>query len=445
MVHRFRLAATLLALISAPALADQAERAFNRALAYTVEIRTMVKMPFLEEAKGAYTGAGFVVDRERGWILTNAHVAARSPAQVSVAFRNTGWVSAEKLFVDRHLDVAILAVPKEAVGNAISAELACEPAPGVGHPVGAFGHPNGLKFTGTRGIISGTTDRFGAESLQTDAAINPGNSGGPLISLDSGKVIGISVSSLRGAQNTNFSVPINYVCRILELLKAGKDPAVPKLGLAFFEPQGNGSKLKVARNYGDPARLPLEAGDTVVGVAGTNELLQNETQLLHALRGQLDSFVLRVLRRSHVVEVPGSLSPYYVTADQNGLLLNGVIFSSTHLRDAAEGHIGGVMVHDVESGSDGEQAGLQAGDYLVSANGHAVDNLAALQRLLEIDDGKITMVLKRRAFGDRLFTYVERELGSGKSASLIRYSPADLTHESLKTGPRPTNAGYRDQ
>ena len=72
----------------------------------------------------------------------------------------------------------------------------CGTIPAVGHPVGAFGHPEDLRFTGTRGIISGFTSKFGEDRLQTDAPINPGNSGGPLISLETGKVVGINTDQL---------------------------------------------------------------------------------------------------------------------------------------------------------------------------------------------------------------------------------------------------------
>ena len=47
--------------------------------------------------------------------------------------------------------------------------------------VAAYGHPQGLSYSASRGIISQKRYKYGADWLQTDAAINPGNSGGPLI------------------------------------------------------------------------------------------------------------------------------------------------------------------------------------------------------------------------------------------------------------------------
>src|SRR4051812_30958811 len=58
---------------------ENAERVFENAKSYTVKIRTTISMPFPNDSKGTGTGAGFVIDRSRGWIATNAHVAGNSP------------------------------------------------------------------------------------------------------------------------------------------------------------------------------------------------------------------------------------------------------------------------------------------------------------------------------------------------------------------------------
>ena len=66
----------------------------------------------------------------------------------------------------------------------------------------AIGHPKGLNFSITRGVISAlrrlpsTYAPGGKEILfvQTDAAINPGNSGGPLFIED--EVVGMNTQKL---------------------------------------------------------------------------------------------------------------------------------------------------------------------------------------------------------------------------------------------------------
>ena len=41
---------------------------------FTVKVRGTVVWPFAPEAPGAGSGTGFIIDREKGWLLTNAHV-----------------------------------------------------------------------------------------------------------------------------------------------------------------------------------------------------------------------------------------------------------------------------------------------------------------------------------------------------------------------------------
>ena len=69
-----------------------------------------------------------------------------------------------------------------------------EELPRTGEEVFAMGHPMGMAWTVTKGIIS-STDRFArhpfVKALQTDAAINVGNSGGPLLNMK-GEIVGIN-------------------------------------------------------------------------------------------------------------------------------------------------------------------------------------------------------------------------------------------------------------
>jgi S1-C subfamily serine protease len=67
----------------------------------------------------------------------------------------------------------------------------------IGDTVYAIGHPVGLVWSVTKGIIT-SKRMWGDEGLryfQIDAAINPGNSGGPLVN-ENGQVIGINVMAL---------------------------------------------------------------------------------------------------------------------------------------------------------------------------------------------------------------------------------------------------------
>ena len=176
-----------------------AEDAFRDAGRWTVQVRTSVNEPFIEDEQGTWFGAGILVDGERGWVLTNAHVAGHSYGNVAISFADGRAVDARRVYVDPYLDLAVLAFDTRRLPSDASVPmLDCTSKPPVGHPVGAFGHPWGFRYTGTRGITSAFTTRLGPNMLQTDAPINEGNSGGPLISLDSGKVVGVNAAQDQG-------------------------------------------------------------------------------------------------------------------------------------------------------------------------------------------------------------------------------------------------------
>ncbi len=407
------LAAAMLAL-SAAAGAEPSEQVFKNALKYTVQIKTTVPVPFDGDRKGSGFGAGFLVDAARGWVMTNAHVVSRSPSRIELAFHGHEYSEATKIYVDRHLDLAILKVDENVDTKSVTQPaLECGELPPVGHPVGAFGHPWRLQFTGTRGIISGVTAKYRTELLQTDAPINAGNSGGPLISLDNGRIVGINTASIRGAQNTNFAVAMKYACRILQLLQNGQDPSPPELGLVYFQDVDNRKVLKAARGYSVAGTMQLHPGDVIKEVVGISKKIENETQLLHALRGRLDSSSIRVARNGQDIVVNGSKTPMASVLAQRGIYASGVLFGPITFRDADEIRARGFMVHHVEPGSLGESQEVNKSDLLESIDGEKIDDFEQLHKRLadaHAKSGRVQVTFKRFSGGESMFSYIQRSL-----------------------------------
>jgi len=96
----------------------------------------------------------------------------------------------------------------------------------LGKTVEAIGHPRGLEFSITRGVVSAVRQRPGINLsggggkdvlyIQTDVPINPGNSGGPLFLGD--RVIGVNAFGARKdtAEGLNFAV---HYSEVLEFLR----------------------------------------------------------------------------------------------------------------------------------------------------------------------------------------------------------------------------------
>ncbi len=404
-------------LLSSPAAALDAETVFRDAVAYTVKIRARITTAFIEDSRGSGSGAGFVVDAGRGWIMTNAHVVGHSPATLTVSFKGKPSIPAKKLYVDPYLDLAILKIDKSAAGvGLVAAPLGCRQEPSVGHPIGAFGHPYGLDYTGTRGIISATTNHKKG-MLQMDAAINPGNSGGPLVSLNTGKVLGINTarSSKKGDQNTNFAVSALFACRVLNILQAGRNPSPPRLPVVFMDPPLDRKALIVARTYLPADQLPLIPGDEIIGAKGWSGRIINEAQLIHALRGRLDDIRLKVKRKGKLRTIRGHLEPRPFITRRTGVQVAGLLVGPWVSRVRQNfGADNGLVIHDVESGSAAETLGFEPGDVVTRVDGKQNRSIRGLFRQLgkaKKSGHNVTMEIMRLSGKNRaLFSYMTREI-----------------------------------
>jgi S1-C subfamily serine protease len=146
-------------------------------------------------------GSGFFVNN-RGLLLTNRHVVG-SDDTVSVTLKSGKTVSGEVIAMDKRRDLALVSVQDR---NVSWLQLGSIEETPIGGDVIAIGTPEGLTWSITKGIVSAVRDNDGIQLVQTDAAINKGNSGGPLISLQTGKVLGINSFILRDTEGLNFAV-----------------------------------------------------------------------------------------------------------------------------------------------------------------------------------------------------------------------------------------------
>jgi len=425
--------ALLLLLASAASAETAAEDAFRNARAWTVQIRMSVYQAFAEDEPGSFEGAGLVVDAARGWVMTNAHVASHSYSQIALAFEDGRAMPATRVYVDPYLDLAVIAYDPRRLGRTpAEPTLECTKIPAVGHPVGAFGHPWGFRFTGTRGIASAVTSRLGPEMLQTDAPINEGNSGGPLISLESGRVVGINAATMKKgeAEGLSFAVPVPFACTILHLLQEGRDPSPPAHLVDFAVDAEDEQTLLIARSRLPKDTIDLRPGDELLGAVGARTPLQTETDLVDALRGHLDDVTLTVRRNGAITTVKGRWPAAPKVTEREGLWISGALFADAATFTA--GLVAGapaLMVHRVDPGSEAEAAGLQASDLLISVSGRPVDSLAALEsaaRQSSAANHPLDLMLLRLTSEEQnaLFQYQRRYLDG---ADLARVGPRSAT------------------
>lgn len=329
--------------------------------------------------QGSFSGAGFLVDSTRGWVLTNAHVVGQCPSDVTVAFAGGTYRPARKIYVDPFTDVAVLEVPADDRRHAV-APIDCDRVPEVGEAIGAFGHPLGMPFTGTRGIVSGKTDQLLTDMLQVDATVDPGNSGGPVIALRDGRIVGIATAGAGGSRvdRLNFATPMKDVCCILELLRDGVPPEPPLLEFSFLVDEDGRRDLRVGATH-NAARWPFQAGDRIVSVGSERESVATVTQLLTAMRGRPEVVPLHVLRAGREIEIQARPSRRPTTIERRGVSIDGALVAPIIFEDMpALSEPVRLLVHSVEPASAAEGLDFVAMDIIESIDGRRFGDLDSL-------------------------------------------------------------------
>ena len=157
-----------------------------------------------QERPSAVFGAGVLLRADKnGYLFATAnHVvnysgigSSPSSGRVLVSTESGTWSKAAVIANAPQLDLALLWVGRNAGSAEFDQPIA---AARDGENIFVIGHPEGLKFTLSTGIISGLRD----QSLQISAAISPGNSGGPIYD-NRGNLIGIVSSKFDNNRDPN--------------------------------------------------------------------------------------------------------------------------------------------------------------------------------------------------------------------------------------------------
>ena len=375
---------------------------------YTVKIQNSIERPFVEDSYSG-RGTGFLVDKAKGLILTNAHVSGSSPAINEINFKNRRRIAAKQVYIDPELDLAIiqvdpLLIPKQAK----EAQLECSLEPQQGEDVVAFGHPYSKDFTLTRGIISSIRYEKLAmfEAIQTDAPINPGNSGGPLININTGKIIGISSFGLRNSQGLNFAIPSQHACTVLKLFQEGKDPSPLNYNVLFASNDNLGSYLKVSTILSK--KNVLKPGDVILKANG--KTVKNPTDLATITRGST-KVELELFRNDKVTTVKTTLKPKGSLTNRVGIIVSDALignkFTSTYsgVSETVYNPEQLLVVQTVEAGI--AKGVLKEGDIILSVDGKNISDVFELEKYLK-DKKSIELILRSASNFDRKSIFYDR-------------------------------------
>ena len=363
--------------------------------------------------KRTSVGSGFVIHPD-GYIVTNAHVVARSTDR-TVIFANGREYDATVVASDREDDIAILKIDAphalETLSFGRSSDLM------VGETIIAIGNPLGYQHTVSAGVVS-AVDRdleFSNEIMmtgliQTDASINPGNSGGPLLNVI-GDLIGVTTAIRGDAQNIGFAIPVDRLRNLLpELLDVERRYRIDS-GLRL----STVAQPRVASvEAGSPAdRAGIRPGDILREIEGDDveEVVDFHIALIGRRPGDRLNLALsrdgRIYRTS--LRLQGRAQP-----DAARLIRHRLGVEVRPLPDQLAHNLGlpgggGFVVVEVDPDSPARQVGIRARDVLLALGRYYPRTLQELGELVEyLDPNQEVSVTYLRVKPPTIFRYRDR-------------------------------------
>jgi len=357
-------------------------------------------------------GSGFII-RPNGLILTNAHVVAGA-TKITVQLPDRRQFPGKVIGIDKVSDVAVVKIaahdlPTVNIGNSNRLE--------VGQWVLAIGAPFGLKNSATAGIVSAKGRMLPHSNyvpfIQTDVPINPGNSGGPLFNMQ-GQVVGINsqiYSRSGGYMGLSFSIPINVAMHVADQLIATGHVRRGELGIyiqpvdqgladSFGLPEPEGA-LVSSVNPGSPAQAAgIQPGDVIIALNGqkienSNDLPVRVASLMPGSKVNLT--IWRNHAEKHVIATLGAMGNNLMAATGSAARPGGrlglIVRALTPDEQQQDNTHGGVIVQGVSGPA--EDAGIEPGDIVLSANGAPVSTPAQLASAVAKSKGHVALLIQR--------------------------------------------------
>lgn len=330
-------------------------------------------------------GSGVIIDANKGYIVTNAHVVENAES-IEIVLSDTRQFKAKLIGSDTDSDIAVLQINAK---NLTSLPIANSDTLQVGDFVAAIGSPFGLNQTVTSGIISalqreniskGNLDDF----IQTDAPINPGNSGGALVNMQ-GEFIGMNTAIITpdgGNTGIGFAIPSNVVINIAkQIIKYSKvvrgiigvmaQNVTPDIASSLNVTASKGALVSSVNDNSPAQEAGIQVGDIITAIDdqpidGAGELVSKMG--LYRAGSKVKFTIIRNHQAETLSVMVAPPEQVMLVAEHRNPYLNGLILQNIKEYDPIQGDIAGIAVVDVAKDSNAERAGLQAGDIIISAN-----------------------------------------------------------------------------
>ncbi|RMD70458.1 MAG: DegQ family serine endoprotease [Gammaproteobacteria bacterium] len=352
-------------------------------------------------------GSGFIIDTQRGYILSNYHVVEKAQ-DIVVTLYDGRRMRARLVGKDPATDVALLRIKGDDL-HALS--LGDSDALRVGDFVVAIGNPFGLGHTVTAGIVSALgRSGLGIEGyedfIQTDASINPGHSGGPLVNLK-GEVVGINTAILTPAGGNigiGFAISINMARAVAkQLIRYGEvrrgqigltvQDLTPELARSFGLKRWNGAVVTQVEPGSPADKAGLRVGDIILAIDGHRVRDAADLRNWVGLARAGDWVTLEVLREGRRFKVKVKVAPpeiIKVKGEDIDPRLRGAVLGIIKTPEGTR-----VVVLKVKPGSFAHFAGLRRGDIILAINRVAIHTLADLKRAMGRNQQALMLHIRR--------------------------------------------------
>jgi S1-C subfamily serine protease len=393
---------------------------------------------------------GFVIDAERGLILTNRHVVTPGPVTAEATFLNREEVQLYPVYRDPVHDFGLYRYDPGKLRFIKPRGLPLYPQGAqVGREIRVIGNNAGEQLSILAGTLArldrsapdygtGNYNDFNTFYLQAASGTSGGSSGSPVVDIQ-GRVVALNAGGASGSASS-FYLPLGRVQRAVELIKAGKPVTRPydeldRLGLkaateaamrkAF--PANTGMLVVSQVQPGSPAAGQLAVGDILVSINGraiaTFEPLE---ELLDSSVGK--RITIRVERGGQAREVSMAVGDLDAITPASYLEFGGAVVNNLSYQLARFFNLPVRGVYVADPGYSLATAGVPRGALISEFNNQPVADIKALAaQLASLGDGDRATV--------RFVTLEEPANPVVRSIRMDRrWFPADICHRDDAAG-----------